>query len=249
MKMKKLFELKKVWVNMITVLKNWDEIGECVIHLQDSNGPLHHQPQKNWDLFHMLKIIEDNVGKSDCILDVGANGCPVLEALFNRGYKDLYGIDLRFGFREKFKRVVMAALHHRDFRIFYGYSPIKLINGNLCKTSFPENKFGAITSLSVVEHGIKWDDYFKEMSRILKPGGYLLTSTDYWKEKINTDGIFACGAPMKIFIPQEIVEGLSIAFKNGFKKIATVIPECNQPCVTFEKVRYTFLLFVLQKED
>ena len=69
---------------MIKVLKNWNEIGDCVIYLQELKVPLHHQPQKNWDLFHMLKIIEDNVEKSSHILDVGASGCPVLEALVNR---------------------------------------------------------------------------------------------------------------------------------------------------------------------
>lgn len=232
---------------MIKVLKNWDEIGECVIKLQQTKGPLHHQPQKNWDLFYMLKIIEDNVDKSECILDAGAVGCPVLEVLLNRGYSNLYGIDLRVGFREKFNRVFMRAVHKRDFRILYGYSPIKLVRGNLCKSDFPENKFKAVTSLSVVEHGITWEEYFKEMSRIIKPNGYLLTSTDFWHEKINTNGVYVYGTPMKIFTPDEIREALSIAFKYGFKKIPIDIPKCNEPCVFFEGFNYTFLLFVLQK--
>ena len=234
---------------MIKVLKNWDEIGECVIKLQESGGPLHHQPQKNWDLFHMLKTIEENLDKSANILDVGVCGCPVLEALLNRGYVNLYGIDLSIGFREKFNRIIMSALHRRDLRILYGHSPIKLKKGNLCQTGYPENKFDAITSLSVVEHGVEWEDYFKEMSRILKPGGYLLTTTDYWHEKINTNGIFTCGAPMRIFTPEEIKEGLSIAFKHGFKKIPVSLPDCDEQCVTFSGLYYTFLLFFLQKEQ
>ena len=232
---------------MIKILKNWDEIGECVIELQESNSPLHHQPQKNWDLLHMLKVIEENVKKSGNILDVGTYGCPILEALLSRNYINLYGIDLNVGFKAKFNRVIISALHRRDLRILYGYSPIRLKKGNLCQTGYPENKFDAITSLSVVEHGIEWKDYFKEMNRILKSGGYLITTTDYWHEKINTDGIFTCGAPMKIFIPEEIKEGLSIAFDYGFKKIQISLPECDKYCVTSNGLRYTFLLFVLQK--
>ncbi len=233
---------------MIKVLKNWDEIGECVIQLQDSGGPLHHQPQKNWDLFHMLKAIGENLDKSANILDVGVSGCPVLEALLKRGYSNLYGIDLRIGFREKFSRVFMSSLHRRDFRILYGYSPIRLKKGNLCQTGYSENKFDAITSLSVIEHGIEWDAYFKEMSRILKPGGFLLTSTDYWYEPINTNGLVVCGQPMKIFMPRDIEYGLSIAFKYGFKKFDIDIPGCVDNCVTCNGIQYTFLLFILQRQ-
>ncbi|OGI06674.1 MAG: hypothetical protein A3F80_08165 [Candidatus Melainabacteria bacterium RIFCSPLOWO2_12_FULL_35_11] len=232
---------------MIKVLKTWDEIGKSIIHLQELGIPIHHQPQKNWDLYNMLKVIEENIEKSEAILDIGASGCPVLEALFNRGYSNLYGIDLNFGFREKFNRTILAALHRRDFGFFFGFSPINLKNANLCKTDFPKEKFMAITSLSVVEHGIFWDDYFKEMSRLLKPGGYLLTSTDFWHEKINTNGIFICGAPMKIFIPKDITEGLSIAYKYGFREISESIPNTKQKCVTCNDIQYTFLLFVLQK--
>ena len=232
---------------MIKVLKTWDEIGEAVIHLQELGVTTHHQPQKNWDLYNMLQVIEKNAGKSEAILDVGARGCPVLEMLFKRGYSNLYGVDLKFDFQEIFNRVVMAALHRRDFRFLRGYSPIKLKNANLCKTGFPKNKFMAITSLSVVEHGVPWDDYFKEMSRILKPGGYLLTSTDFWHEEINTNEIFICGAPMRIFTPKDITQALSIAYKYGFKEMSESIENTKQQCVTCNGIQYTFLLFVLQK--
>ena len=232
---------------MIKVLKTWDEIGESIICLQDLQLSVHHQPQKNWDLCNMLTVIEKNVEKSAAILDIGARGCPVLEILLKRGYTNLYGIDLNFDFWEKFNRTIMAALHRRDFRSIFGSSPIKLKNANLCKTDFPKNKFMAITSLSVVEHGISWDDYFKEMSRILKPGGYLLTSTDFWHEEINTNEIFICGAPMRIFTPKDITQALSIAYKYGFKEMSESIENTKQQCVTCNGIQYTFLLFVLQK--
>ena len=44
--------------------------------------------------------------------------------------------------------------------------------------------FDFITSLSVIEHGVNIQNYFKEMNRILKKDGILLTSTDYWPDKI-----------------------------------------------------------------
>jgi len=233
--------------NFILVLKTWSEIGECIMSQQESGGPLHGVPQKNWDLFHMIKIIEEKVPRSGYILDVGTSGCPILEALLRRGYSNLYGIDYNLLLREKFHRVVMGALHRRDFRIFCGYTPIRLKKGNFCQSSYPDNYFDAITSLSVIEHGIEWEDYFEEMSRILKPGGYLLTSTDYWYHNLPTDQITAYGYPMKVFTPSEIKQGLYIAFQYGFKKIDATIPDCVDPCVTWNGFRFTFLLFVLQK--
>ncbi len=232
---------------MIKVLKNWDEIGECVIKLQDFPGPLHHQPQKNWDLFHFLKIIEQNVEKTMNILDVGATGSPVLEALLSRGYLNLYGIDLRVGLREKFTRIFMNAVHRRDLRILSVYSPIKLKQGDLCNSGYPDNWFSAITSLSVVEHGIHLESYFKEMYRILKPGGILLTSTDFWDIKLETGNLMVCGAPLKIFTPDEIKQALLIAFENGFKKYDVNIPKCLEQCVSFHGIKYTFMFFVLEK--
>jgi len=44
--------------------------------------------------------------------------------------------------------------------------------------------FDYITSLSVIEHGVNIQNYFKEMNRILKKGGVLLTSSDYWPDKL-----------------------------------------------------------------
>jgi SAM-dependent methyltransferase len=44
--------------------------------------------------------------------------------------------------------------------------------------------FDYITSLSVIEHGVNIQNYFKEMNRIMKKDGILLTSTDYWPDKI-----------------------------------------------------------------
>ena len=44
--------------------------------------------------------------------------------------------------------------------------------------------FDYVTSLSVIEHGVNIEKYFREMSRIIKSNGYLLTSTDYWPDKL-----------------------------------------------------------------
>ena len=54
---------------------------------------------------------------------------------------------------------------------------------DLEKTNFNDNMFDFYIVV-VIEHGVNIQNYFKEMNRILKKDGILLTSTDYWPDKI-----------------------------------------------------------------
>ncbi len=84
------------------------------------------------------------------------------------GYRKLYGINLVFD---------------RTFR----RGPITYEYGDITQTDYAAESFDAITSLSVVEHGVNLEAYFREMWRILKPGGMLITSTDYWQTSIGNE--------------------------------------------------------------
>ena len=50
-----------------------------------------------------------------------------------------------------------------------------------------DSYFDSIICLSVIEHGFNEDLFFSQFSRILKKGGFLILSFDYWEKKINTD--------------------------------------------------------------
>ncbi|MEP0826054.1 MAG: methyltransferase domain-containing protein, partial [Nitrososphaera sp.] len=76
--------------------------------------------------------------------------------------------------------------------------------------------FDVITSLSVIEHGVNHEKYFKEMYRILKPDGLLLTSTDYWPYKINVNSQVYRGGHDMIFSKQDIYKLLDTAASQGF---------------------------------
>lgn len=72
------------------------------------------------------------------------------------------------------------------------YKPIEMYENeifalsiqDLEKTNFKNNMFDYITSLSVIEHGVNIQNYFKEMNRILKKGAVFLTASDYWPDKL-----------------------------------------------------------------
>jgi SAM-dependent methyltransferase len=61
--------------------------------------------------------------------------------------------------------------------------PITYRHGDITHADYADESFDAITCLSVVEDGVNVESYFKEMWRILKPGGLLVNEkVIYWGE-------------------------------------------------------------------
>ena len=132
--------------------------------------PLHPEPTKNWDNLAALACILRRTTKEARILDAGSERYSViLPWLCLYGYVDLYGINLVF-----------------DSAVRLG--PITYEHGDVTGTRFETGSFDAVTCLSVVEHGVDTEKYFREMSRILKRGGVLITSVDYYETPVETAG-------------------------------------------------------------
>ncbi len=193
--------------------------------------PLHRGPEKNWDHLAAVTTILANTKKSARILDAGAEiYSNVLPALFLYGYRELYGINL--GFTDPTRR-----------------GPIRYLPGDLTRTPFPDENFDAITCLSVIEHGVPLPDYFREMYRLLKPNGLLITSTDYYPTPIDTRGKVAHGTPIRIFSKPEIQAALELARSVGFQNTGDVDLECDEKPIRWEPfgLEYSFVLFTLRK--
>jgi SAM-dependent methyltransferase len=193
--------------------------------------PLHRGDEKNWDHLAAVATILANTDRSARILDAGAEiYSNVLPALFLYGYRELYGINLSFT--------------HPTRR-----GPLRYLPGDLTRTPFPDGFFDAITCLSVIEHGVPLADYFCEMYRLLKPGGLLITSTDYYPTPIDTRGQVAHGMPIKIFSKVEILAALELACSLGFQATGEIDLDCAEKPVRWEPfgLDYTFVLFTLRK--
>ena len=102
---------------------------------------------------------------------------------------------------------------------------------NLENTNYENGMFDYITSLSVIEHGVDIEKYFKEMNRILKKDGLLLTSTDYWEDKTDTMNSCSYGLPDIIFNTDEIKDIINIAERNGFELIEPIDFTCKDKVV------------------
>ncbi len=191
--------------------------------------PSHRGRAKNWDSLAALDCILANTRPDGNILDAGAELYSViLPWLFLYGYRKLHGINLAF--QERTQR-----------------GPIVYEHGDITRTLYESGSFDAVTCLSVIEHGVDLTAYFREMSRILKPRGILLTSTDYWETPVDTRGQVVYGAPAHIFSEVEIRDALRIAERFGFETTGPVPFGCKEKVVHWVGLDYTFILFSLRK--
>lgn len=236
-----------------SVLKTSSQVTEAKKHLKALNLFLHHDQSKSWDTYKMIEII----GKADrnsFILDVGCNDSPILPMLKRLGFRNLYGCDLVL--KPRYSRIFMNAaysLYKRDYKPIvemHNDKPLNLSIQNLEATNYQNDMFDFVTSLSVIEHGIDVQRYFIEMNRILKKGGFLMTSTDYWPEKIiNTKCVLSQGTPDNIFDRNEIEDAITIGEKSGLKLIEPIDYTHVDKVVHWKEtgLDYTFIFFAMKK--
>jgi len=118
--------------------------------------------RKSWDVLKTIEYLEKNLSKRSAILDIGAYASELICALHQLGYSDLTAIDLN---------VKLSRMPFSD--------SVRYIVGNFLYTPFYPETFEAITAISVMEHGFQGQELIKEISRILKKGGYFIASVDY----------------------------------------------------------------------
>lgn len=192
-----------------------------------------HDPPKNWDNVKALNWVTTRHPNRDAVI-LDAGGIPAsafLPTLQSLGYKRLVALDLSNPEPARYQGSIVYK------------------RGDITATSYPDNYFDAVGCLSVIEHGVPLEEFFGEMARIMKPGGSLVISTDYWDEKVvNHDGRQAYGVPVHIFSRQEMEEAVQIAAKHGFKLASPVVDyECQERTINWMGFDYTFIVvgFVL----
>jgi SAM-dependent methyltransferase len=217
------------WSN--TTLKSHSEIDSALKQIRELGLVAHGDVPKNWDALSALTVILNHTDSSAVILDAGAEYySPLLPNLSLYGYRKLLGINLEFN------RVVTRG-------------PIRYEPGDLTHTRFSPNTFDAVGCLSVVEHGVDLSSYFKEMARILKPGGILVTSADYWPTPIHTAGATAYGCPVKIFTEPEIRSALELCGRYGLEATGPVDLSAQEKAICWQRLdlEFTYVIFCLRK--
>jgi SAM-dependent methyltransferase len=219
----------EAWVNR--ALETSRDAAAAVAEVRSCGLPPHQDAPKNWDLLVALGLILDRTHRADPILEMGAPSYTrLLPWLALYGYRDLQGIDL-----------VWKAPARTG--------PIRFQPMDLTRTTFPDRSFAAIACLSVVEHGVDIGAYLHEAARLLRPGGLLVTSTDFWCEPIETADLTAYGGPVRIFTPADIAGWLPLAESVGLVPVRPLDLACAERVVTWERLglRYTFANLVLER--
>jgi SAM-dependent methyltransferase len=101
----------------------------------------------------------------------------------------------------------------------------------------------------VIEHGVELKAYFREMNRIIRPGGILIISTDYYDAPIDTSGRIAYGTPIHVFTKEEIAQTLDLARSSGFTLISPLDLTAGEKVVHWKEhdLHYSFVIFSLQR--
>jgi SAM-dependent methyltransferase len=214
-------------------LRSRTEVAAALAEIAACGLPAHPGQPKNWDLLVALGSILQATRRADRVLEMGATQyTKLLPWLYLYGYRSLVGIDLVT------KQDVVDG-------------PIQSLKMDLTKTTFSSGSFAAIACLSVVEHGVSLEAYLAEARRLLRPGGVLITSTDFWCSQLDTQGAEAYGVPVRIFMPDEIRAFDDRARTMGFHRQGSLELTCDDPVVNWERtsLRYTFVNLVHNRPD
>jgi SAM-dependent methyltransferase len=186
---------------------------------------------KSWDVLRTVELMENRVAKCVPVLDIGAYASEVPPILHRLGYQHIVGLDLNAEIAE------MPFADRIDYR-----------EGNFLKAPFPDEYFGAITAISVIEHGFQGETLAAAMSRLLRPGGLFIASFDYWPEKIVTDGIDMFGMSWTIFSRREVERFIEIAAREKLKPTGPIHFDGAERPVSCLNRDYTFAWMVLQRQ-
>ena len=185
---------------------------------------------KSWDILKTVELLEQELPRDATILDVGCFCSEVLLCLHEIGFTHLIGSDLN------------ADIGDMPFADTIQYRQEDFLNSGL-----EDGSVDAITSISVLEHGFDGPAYLAEMSRLLKPGGLLLTSFDYWPDKIDTGDTQFFGMSWTLFSREEVLEFITLAREYQLEPLGEISTEASARPIRCAGYAYTFAWLGLKK--
>jgi SAM-dependent methyltransferase len=145
--------------------------------LQRRGVPLHLTPQKNWDHW-LLHNTLTKVAKDSPIADLGCGEGHTLRMLHALGFQTLEGVDFKIAPSLR-ARQALAMYRERTW-----VPPYHLRRSSLGDSPLPAESFGAVVSISTIEHGVDVRGFFREAARLLRPGGLLLSRPTTGKTRL-----------------------------------------------------------------
>jgi SAM-dependent methyltransferase len=186
---------------------------------------------KSWDVLRTVEFVSQKISRTTAILDIGAFASEVPCILHRLGYTKLLGIDL-----------------DKKLSLMPSGKGLRYFIADFMRTPFKDGSFGAVTAISVIEHGYKPEGLLAEVSRLLMPGGHCIVSFDYWPDKIETGGKLIFGMAWMIFSERDVLEFIEKARIYGLTLTGEVdLKAVDRPIHCMQR-DYTFGWVVLTKQ-
>jgi SAM-dependent methyltransferase len=222
----------RIWADWPdTALRTDAQVEQAMAEITACGLPPHPDRPKNWDLLIALGLILERTPAKGSVLEMGSTQySKLLPWLYLYGYRSLVGIDLVYD------APILA-------------DPIVYQPMDLTATTFPDASFDAIACLSVIEHGVDLATFARESARLLRPGGILVASTDYWQEPVDTRGQEAYGVPIRILTPADMTGLADAATAAGLRELRPFDPTCDERVVYWERfgLDYTFATVAFER--
>lgn len=209
-------------------LRDKTEVETATRLMSEIDLPRHGDETKNWDTMTALTLtLRECPDRNLPVLDAGGMAYSAfLPSLYLYGYRDLTAVNMSF--RKPFRQ-----------------GPIKYIPGDITKLSSSDKHFGAVFCQSVIEHGVQLDSYFREMTRVVRPGGLLVISTDYWEPEMKVDGVPPYGVDVHILCRREIEAAIRLAEDMGWTLTSPAEFDCKDRVVYWERVDLAFTFYTM----
>jgi SAM-dependent methyltransferase len=210
------------------------DVSRAYVEMIPAALPYHNERWKNWDAAIAIYHADRTVQEDGVILDAGAcrdpkYPSPFLPAMQRLGFQRLYGVNLD----EKYEQY--------ENGICYGHGDITDL------FQFPNGYFDFVACLSVIEHGVDPCKFLAEMSRVLRRGGHLFVSFDYWEDPIATGDRTAFGVPVKIFSRDDVTRMVRYASDVRLNLTSPLDLSCKDRVVKWLGLEYTFANLLLCK--
>lgn len=187
---------------------------------------------KSWDVLTTANFLRDRLPPDTPVLDIGAYASEILPVLYKMKYSNLSGVDLNPRIKE------MPFSDHIRYEV-----------ADFMATPFPDGSFGAVTAISVIEHGFRSEHLLREISRLLRPGGYFIASFDYWPEKVDTTGMDIFGMDWRIFSKAEVLAFIEEARAYGLSSCGEIDLDAKEKVIHWGGKDYTFAWISLRKTE
>jgi SAM-dependent methyltransferase len=191
--------------------------------------PQHPDRPKNWDNLIAVATAASGLGGGGIVLDAGGSkDSAFLPGMAKLGAENLLALNL-------------------DFRYPEWSGGVEYRRGDATATGLPDGSVGFYACLSVIEHGVPEAALFAEARRVLRPGGKLIVSTDYWIAGVNTRGQTAFGQPIRVYDLDGVRRLVSQLLAAGLELDGDVDLSCKDRTVSWMGMDYTFINLLATK--